>query len=167
MTSSWSRLAGCGDYIAFTYTDHAPTGSLLWLYPLYQFQNGCYICNEISILNMCNYLGVICPRVPGDITDPMVPISNGYIGLFRAKRFKMMGAHHTGDWPAGPPTSAGRTLTTMLQCFLQSFFGCSVIVNNVLRYGHDDVLTWKRFQITGPLCCESISDTGLWCFLCF
>ena len=52
---------------------------------------------------MCNHLEYICPRVPGDITDPMVPISSSYIGLFQAKSSKKMGAHHTGDWPAGPP----------------------------------------------------------------
>ena len=53
---------------------------------------------------MCNHLEYICPRVPGDITDPMVPISSSYIGLFQAKSSKKVGAHHTGDWPAGPPT---------------------------------------------------------------
>ena len=34
----------------------------------------------------------------------MVPISSSYIGLFPAKCSKKMGAHHTGNWPAGPPT---------------------------------------------------------------
>ena len=97
-----SRLAGCGGITRIT--DHAPIGSLSWLYPLYEFQNGWYICSQMSILNMCNHLEYICPRVPGDITDPMVPISSSYIGLFQAKSSKKMGAHHTGDWPAGPPT---------------------------------------------------------------
>ena len=53
---------------------------------------------------MCTHLEYICPRVPGDITDPMLPISSSYIGLFQAKSSKKMGAHHTGHWPAGPPT---------------------------------------------------------------
>ena len=63
-------------------TDHAPAGSLSWLYPVYEFQNGWYICNQISTLNMCSHLKKIYPRVPDEITDPTVPISSSCIGLF-------------------------------------------------------------------------------------
>ena len=80
------------------------TGSLSWLYPLYEFQNGWYICSQISILNMCNHLEEICPCVPDGIVGPMVPISSGYMGWFRVKSSEKMGIHHTGNSPVGPPS---------------------------------------------------------------
>ena len=113
-------------------TDHAPTGSLSWLYPFYEFQNGWYICNQISILNMCNHLEETYPRVPDDTTDPTVPISNSYIGLFQARSSKKMGAHHTGNWPAGPPRSCMYIYIYIYICISYSRTGITITTECLL-----------------------------------
>ena len=105
--------------------DRAPAGSLSWLYHLYEFQNGWYLCNQISILNMYNHLEQICPRVPDDITDLMVLILSNYIGLFETKCSKKMRAHHRGDWPAGPPKTV-EMLIAISQWISVDFYNCSV-----------------------------------------
>ena len=98
-----SRLVGCGDY-----THHWPCTywrSLMaisfawiskWVINLQSNIHSEYV--QPSWINMST-----CTRWHLGSDGPMVPISNSYIGLFQAKCSKKMGAHHTGDWPAGPP----------------------------------------------------------------
>ena len=92
MHSSTKKAVGQGwrDVGVTHMTDDALTCSLSWLYPLYEFQNGSYMCSQISILNMCNHLEEMYPggRVPDEITDPMLPFSSSYYGILQAKRSK-------------------------------------------------------------------------------
>ena len=87
MQSSTKKALGPSwqDAVITRITGHAPTGGLSWLYPLYEWV--IYLQSNIR----SEYVGSslkICPRVPDDITDPMVPISSSYIGLFQAKHLK-------------------------------------------------------------------------------
>ena len=153
MPSSTKKALGPGwqDAGITRITDHAPIGSLSWLYLLYEFQNGWYICSQISILNMCNHLEYICPRVPGDITYPMVPISSSYIGLFQAKSSKKMGAHHTGDWPAGLPT----TCQILSEWFDNVFGFISDHTKKVSNHSHTiyKFILWYLFELWDMVQC--------------
>ena len=95
--SSGSRLAGCGDYTHYcscSYWQSLMAISFAWISKwVIHLQSNIHSEYAQSFYRKC-------PCVPDDITNPMVPISISYIGLFRAKISKNMGVHHTGDLPA-------------------------------------------------------------------
>ena len=85
---------------------------------------------------MYNHLEEICPCTPDNVTDPMIPISISYIGLFQAKSCKNMGAHHKGDWPAGPPT----TITLEIYKVEENFILNQLFYSIVMKKPVDDTI---------------------------
>ena len=74
----------------------------------------------------------------------MVPISSSYIGLFPAKCSKKMGAHHTGDWPAGPPTAFRYTNNNV------TTDRCSIPLDMTVMLGFLKLSLWATIDHPGP-----------------
>ena len=74
----------------------------------YQWSNFIYNCMSTFLHYVhCKDALLDCSAPGGERCESLTrvdEISSSYTGLFQAKCFKKMGAHHTGDWPAGPPT---------------------------------------------------------------
>ena len=99
----------------------------------YQWSNFIYNCMSTFLHYVhCKDALLDCSAPGGERCESLTrvdEISSSYTGLFQAKCSKKMGAHHTGDWPAGPPTHKKNETQSWPLHGYQTCFFISVISN--------------------------------------